>query len=85
VVEKEYVEEVMRVMAREKEALSQALVKIVEEDVVFSPISESETPGLTPVDGNGERVVGVLEKVELKEQGGEESEMGLKVVEVKES
>jgi hypothetical protein len=88
-IEKEYVEEVLRVMAKEKELLSLALEKIVEEDVVFSPINEDSTPGSSPVEDKHEecvKVVGLLQAVELKEaQGEQEVSVGLQVVEVKES
>ena len=81
-------EEVLRVMAKEKELLSLALEKIVEEDVVFSPINEGSTPGSSPAEDKhevGVNIVGVLEAVELKEVQGEEVCVGLQVVEVKES
>jgi hypothetical protein len=79
-VEREYLEEVLRVMARVKEEGSKGLESIGEEDM--TPISEgSGTPSWTPVEENGERVLGMTETVELKNTP--EEVVGFQVVEVK--
>ena len=77
----------MRVMTKEKELLSLALEKIVEEDVVFSPINEDSTLGSSLVKEKhekGVKVVDMLGTVELKGVQGEEMVgASLQVVEAK--